>query len=92
MSRALAGPILLALALRLLAIGLSDRVVADVERYEKVSRHLLDVSWNPYQTKRLYPVPAALGGGRGRGGMRWRGGASCPSRSPSSCPCSRPTC
>ncbi len=57
MSRALAGPILLALALRLLAIGLSDRVVADVERYEKVSRHLLDVSWNPYETKRLYPYP-----------------------------------
>ncbi len=57
MSRALAGPLLLALALRLLAIGLSDRVVADVERYQKVSRHLLDVSWNPYETRRLYPYP-----------------------------------
>jgi hypothetical protein len=56
-SRALAGPILLALVLRLLAIGVSDRVVADVARYEKVSRHLLDVSWNPYETKRLYPYP-----------------------------------
>jgi hypothetical protein len=56
-SRALAGPLLLALALRLLAIGASDRVVADVGRYEKVSRHLLEVSWNPYETKRLYPYP-----------------------------------
>jgi len=67
-SRALAGPLLLALALRLLAIGLSDRVVADVERYEKVSRHLLDVSWNPYETRRLYPYPppwAAVEAGAG---------------------------
>jgi hypothetical protein len=56
-SRALAGPLLLALALRLLAIAASDRIVADVERYQKVSRHLLDVSWNPYETRRLYPYP-----------------------------------
>ena len=35
----------------------TDRVVADVERYERVARHLLDVSWNPYETKRLYPYP-----------------------------------
>ncbi len=57
MSRALAGPLLLALTLRLLALGLSDRPVADVLRYEKVSRHLLDVSWNPYETRRLFPYP-----------------------------------
>lgn len=68
MSRALAGPILLALALRLVAIGACDRVVADVARYEKMSRHLLDVSWNPYETKGLYPYPppwAAVEAGAG---------------------------
>jgi hypothetical protein len=32
-------------------------VVVDVERYERVGRHLLDVSWNPYETRRLYPYP-----------------------------------
>jgi hypothetical protein len=57
LTRALAGPVLLALALRLVPILLSDRVVADVERYQRVGRHLLDVSWNPYETKRLYPYP-----------------------------------
>jgi hypothetical protein len=31
--------------------------VADVERYQKVARHLLDVSWSPYETQRLYPYP-----------------------------------
>ena len=48
MNRALAGPLLLALALRLLPILIADRVVADVERYQRVGQHLLDVSWNPY--------------------------------------------
>ncbi len=57
MRRSLVGPLLLAAALRLLAIGVSDRSVADVERYAKMARHLLDVSWNPYQTKRLFPYP-----------------------------------
>jgi hypothetical protein len=55
--RALLGPVLLALALRLVAVLASDRVVVDVERYERVARHLLDVSWNPYETQRLYPYP-----------------------------------
>jgi hypothetical protein len=49
--------LLVALVLRLAAIHASDRVVVDVERYERVARHLLDVSWNPYETKRLYPYP-----------------------------------
>ena len=57
MRRALLGPVLLALALRLVAILATDRVVADVERYERVAAHVLDVSWNPYETKRLYPYP-----------------------------------
>jgi hypothetical protein len=55
--RALLGPVLLALALRLCAVLATDRVVADVERYQRVAGHLLDVSWNPYETKRLYPYP-----------------------------------
>jgi uncharacterized membrane protein len=46
-----------AAALRLLAIALSDREVADVERYRKVAEHVLGVSWNPYQAPRLYPYP-----------------------------------
>ena len=57
MTRALVGPLLLALALRAGAILVSDRVVADVERYQRVGRHLIDVSWNPYETARLYPYP-----------------------------------
>jgi hypothetical protein len=57
LTRALAGPVLLGLALRLVPILVSDRVVVDVERYQHVGRHLLDVSWNPYETKRLYPYP-----------------------------------
>ena len=57
MRRALLGPVLLALALRLVAVLATDRVVADVERYQRVAAHLLDVSWNPYETKRLYPYP-----------------------------------
>jgi hypothetical protein len=55
--RSLAGPLFLALALRLVPIVATDRVVADVERYQRVGRHLLDVSWNPYETRRLYPYP-----------------------------------
>lgn len=48
----------LALALRLaLAIATADRVAGDVRRYQKVADHLLDVSWNPYETTRLYPYP-----------------------------------
>ncbi len=68
MRRALTGPLLLALGLRLLAISLSDRCVADVLRYEKVARHLLEVSGNPYQTRRLFPYPppwAAVEAGAG---------------------------
>ncbi len=57
MTRALVGPLLLALALRAGAILVSDRVVADVERYQRVGHHLIDVSWNPYETARLYPYP-----------------------------------
>ena len=57
MRRAILGPVLLALALRLVAVLATDRVVADVERYQRVAGHLLDVSWNPYETKRLYPYP-----------------------------------
>ena len=57
MKRGLAGALLVALVLRIAALAASDRVVADVARYEKVARHLLDVSWNPYETRRLYPYP-----------------------------------
>jgi hypothetical protein len=46
-----------AFALRLAAVLASDRVVADVKRYERVATHLLDVSWNPYAAPRLYPYP-----------------------------------
>jgi uncharacterized membrane protein len=57
LTRAAAAPVLLALALRLVPILVADRVVVDVERYQRVGRHLLDVSPNPYETKRLYPYP-----------------------------------
>jgi hypothetical protein len=57
MSRRLAAPLLVAAAIRLLAIAVSDREVADVERYRKVADHVLDVSWNPYEAPRLYPYP-----------------------------------
>jgi hypothetical protein len=53
----LLAPVLLALALRLAVVAATDRVAADVERYQRVARHLLDVSWNPYETRRLYPYP-----------------------------------
>ncbi len=57
MTRAAAAPLVVALVLRLAALLACDRVVADVARYERVARHLLDVSWNPYATERLYPYP-----------------------------------
>ena len=50
-------PVAAAFAVRLAAIVLSDRVVADVLRYRRVGAHVLDVSWNPYQAARLYPYP-----------------------------------
>jgi len=50
-------PVAAAFAVRLTAILLSDRVVADVLRYRRVAAHVLDVSWNPYQASRLYPYP-----------------------------------
>lgn len=57
MSRRL-GPVLaVALTVRLLPILLADRMVADVLRYQKAARHVLDVSWNPYLAPRLYPYP-----------------------------------
>jgi len=55
--RPLAGALLLGLGLRLLVMAACDRVVVDVERYHKMAQHLLDVSWNPYTTERLYPYP-----------------------------------
>ena len=56
MTRATA-PLIAAAALRLLAITVSDREVADVLRYRKVADHVLDVSLDPYQAPRLYPYP-----------------------------------
>lgn len=50
-------PVAAAFVVRLAAILLSDRVVADVLRYRRVAAHVLDVSWNPYQAKHLYPYP-----------------------------------
>jgi hypothetical protein len=56
-SRAFVAPVLLALALRLALVFGFDRTQGDVKRYERVASHLLDVSWNPYATERLYPYP-----------------------------------
>jgi len=56
-TRPFLAPVLVALVLRLLAVVAFDRVEADVERYQRVGRHLLDDSWNPYETRRLYPYP-----------------------------------
>jgi hypothetical protein len=50
-------PVAAALVVRLAAILLSDRVVADVLRYRRVAAHVLDASWNPYLAARLYPYP-----------------------------------
>jgi Glycosyltransferase family 87 len=55
--RDLAGPLLLAILVRLVPILATDRVEVDIARYHRVARHLLDVSWNPYETRRLYPYP-----------------------------------
>jgi hypothetical protein len=49
--------VVVAAALRLAAVLLCDREVADVLRYRKVADHVLDVSWNPYQAPRLHPYP-----------------------------------
>jgi uncharacterized membrane protein len=46
-----------ALAVRVAAILLCSRMVADVERYHRVATHVLDVSPNPYLAPRLYPYP-----------------------------------
>jgi hypothetical protein len=45
------------MALRLVPILAADRAEVDVARYQRVARHLLDVSWNPYETRGLYPYP-----------------------------------
>ena len=50
-------PVAAALVVRLAAILVSDRVVADVQRYHRVGAHVLDVSWDPYQAPHLYPYP-----------------------------------
>jgi uncharacterized membrane protein len=47
----------IALAVRVAAILLCSRMVADVERYHRVATHVLDVSPNPYLAPRLYPYP-----------------------------------
>jgi hypothetical protein len=51
------GPVAAALLVRLAAILLSDRIVADVLRYRRLAAHVLDVSWNPYLARQLYPYP-----------------------------------
>jgi len=56
-SRAALPPLVVALALRLAVVASCDRAVGDVARYGRVARHVLDVSWNPYATERLYPYP-----------------------------------
>jgi hypothetical protein len=55
--RRLALLLVAAAAVRLLPILFADRVVADVQRYQRVAAHVLDVSWNPYEAKNLYPYP-----------------------------------
>lgn len=50
-------PFAVALLVRALVVLVSARELADVERYRKLAVHLLDVSWNPYQARRLYPYP-----------------------------------
>jgi hypothetical protein len=56
-SRRLGLVLAVALVVRLVPILAADRVVADVLRYQKAARHVLDVSWNPYLAPRLYPYP-----------------------------------
>jgi hypothetical protein len=55
--RALLAVLAVAAVLRLAAVLLCDREVADVQRYRRVADHVLDVSWNPYQAPRLHPYP-----------------------------------
>ena len=57
MSRRLGLVLAAALVARLVPILAADRMVADVLRYQKAARHVLDVSWNPYLAPRLYPYP-----------------------------------
>jgi hypothetical protein len=57
MSRRAAVAVALALAVRLVPVVLAPRMTGDVLRYQRVARHVLDVSWNPYETRRLYPYP-----------------------------------
>ena len=57
MSRRLGLVLAAALVVRLVPILAADRTVADVLRYQKAARHVLDVSWNPYLAPRLYPYP-----------------------------------
>ena len=57
MTRASVLALVVGAALRALVVAECDREVADVARYERVARQLLDVSWNPYATERLYPYP-----------------------------------
>jgi hypothetical protein len=56
-SRRLGLVLAVALLVRLVPILAMDDVVADVLRYQKAARHVLDVSWNPYLAPRLYPYP-----------------------------------
>jgi uncharacterized membrane protein len=49
--------LVVAFVIRAAAIFVSNRMVADVERYHRVATHVLDVSPNPYQAPRLYPYP-----------------------------------
>ncbi len=53
-------PVAVAVALRLFAVAVSDRVVADVRIYRKVGQHVLAGAWNPYELPaRFYPYPPA---------------------------------
>ena len=49
--------LVVAATVRLVPILMADRIVADVQRYQRVAAHVLDVSWNPYEAPRLYPYP-----------------------------------
>ena len=54
--------------LRLVAVaGLRPRSSRTWRATSASARHLLDVSWNPYDDRAALPVPAAVGGRRGRG-------------------------
>jgi len=57
MSRRATLAVAAALAVRLLPVLLAPRLNGDVLRYQRVADHVLDVSWNPYETRRLYPYP-----------------------------------